>query len=126
VNERVSIRLPQELYDQAEIQQNRRVEADPWEGPIRLQTDSQEYQRLSMDEIWVWLAIPTSQQTRKAASRVSAVMEALGFQRQAIRLAVKDQGTRVVKGWARGTKTVQAALPGVSEDEPQDGGRDDL
>jgi predicted P-loop ATPase len=125
VNERVSIRLPQELYEQAEIQQNRRVEADPWEGPIRLQTDSQEYWRLSPDEIWTWLGIPTSQQTRKAASRVSAVMQALGFRRQAIRLAVKDQGKRVVKGWARGTK-VQAALPGVSDDEPQDGGRDDL
>jgi predicted P-loop ATPase len=126
VNERVSIRLPHELYEQAEVQQNRRVEADPWEGPIRIQTDSQEYQRLGMDEIWMWLAIPTSQQTRKAASRVSAVMQALGFRRQTIRLAVKDQGTRVVNGWARGTKAVQAALPGVSEDEPQDGGRDDL
>jgi predicted P-loop ATPase len=94
-----SIRLPEELYDHAGIQQERRREVDPWEDIIVSSFNGEMYQRLSPDELWAdILGIPIERRSSAYQMRVSKIMQKLGFRR----MAVKGKDGKVVKGWARG------------------------
>lgn len=92
-----STRLPVELYQFAEMQQERRRTSDPWEGELEEKFEG-EYQRIAPDEIWELLSIPVERRNEQASRRVAQVMQHLGFRR----MTVTNRKGKVVKGWARG------------------------
>lgn len=107
-----SIRLPEHLYTAAAHQQERRLEADPWEDALfeatREVTPKQlEIGKQTVDPEVLWNAIgkKLADRTDKDASRISAVMQKLGFRR----VSVRAQG-KVVKGWSRRLES-QGLLP---------------
>jgi predicted P-loop ATPase len=84
----LTVKLPPELWAEAKIQQEKRLELDPWDDVLeRLQADiypsadgKQEY-RISSDEIFDnWLQIPRNKRTAVDASRLKNVMNRLGWQ----------------------------------------------
>ena len=92
-----SIRLHESLYDAAAGEQEKRRSIDPWESILEDEwTD--EYQRLIPQDVWTALGIPTDRQDRRGQKRVSAIMQRLGYKRQAVR-----RGDDVSSnGWGRG------------------------
>lgn len=69
---------------------------DPWE-PKLSEAFRREYQRLTYDNIWDVLGVPTAGRTLNRRKRLRRVLKRLGFRS----LAVKSEGG-VEKGWARG------------------------
>jgi predicted P-loop ATPase len=94
-----SIRLPQELWDHAAFQQERRRQPDAWEERIEMNFD-EAVCRIAPEEIWECLAVPIERRNDQAQQRVYAIMQRLGFRR----MTVQDKRGRKVKGWGRGNK----------------------
>jgi predicted P-loop ATPase len=91
-----SIRLKEELYKIAGLQQERRRFEDPWEQLLDEMFDVKEKQRLSPEDIWNALNMSVERRDEKAQHRVIAIMQKLGFRR----MTVKSEG-KIVKGWGR-------------------------
>ena len=94
-----SIRLSPELYEQAQIEQERRRAIDPWE-PLIEEEFSEEYRRVVPREIWKVLGISTDRMDARMAKRVAEVMQRLGFRRMSVWDSEEDKTT---KGWGRGS-----------------------
>lgn len=92
-----SIRLPPDLYQQAEVQQQRRLAEDPWEEVIQGAFE-EENQRLTPFQVWETLGIPVERRSVTFSRRLARVMQKLGYRP----MSVKDENKQVVKGWARG------------------------
>lgn len=92
-----SIRLKQDLYSVATMQQERRRFEDPWEQLLDSAFDVNEKQRLSPERIWEALHIQIERRDEKAQHRITQIMQRLGFKRMTVR---GDEG-KVVKGWGR-------------------------
>jgi predicted P-loop ATPase len=101
-----SIRLPEELYEYAGIQQERRRSEDPWEEKIGI-AFKEEYQRLAPSEVWEALGVPTERRDDRGQRRINQTMQRLGFRR----MTVKDRDGNIVKGWARGVGQRDKSLP---------------
>jgi Virulence-associated protein E/Bifunctional DNA primase/polymerase, N-terminal len=93
----VPIRLEQNLWDHANIQQERRTVEDPWEQTI-ISAFPYESHRLAPNEIWDALGVPIAQRNMLGMTRISIIMQKLGF----IQKTVVDKGGRRVRGWAKG------------------------
>jgi predicted P-loop ATPase len=91
-----SIRLREDLYKVAGLQQERRRFEDPWEQLLDETFNPKEKQRLSPEDVWQALGMQVERRDERAQHRVTAIMQKLGFKRMALRI----EG-RVIKGWAR-------------------------
>mgnify|MGYP001600830688 CR=1 FL=1 len=94
-----SIRLPEALYPHAELQQERRRQADSWEGDIAAEFE-EDYQRIIPSDVWKIVGVTIDRRDARGQKRISAIMQRLGFKRQSVR----DPAGKVVMGWARGKK----------------------
>ena len=116
-----SIRLPQELWDHAAFQQERRRQVDPWEEKIEMNFD-QDVCRVTTEDIWECLAMSVEKRTEIAQQRVTAIMQKLGFRR----MTVQGKGGKKVKGWGRGNKKIGDLTPFYSAtEEPPDPPQED-
>lgn len=95
-SEGYSIRLPEELWEHAGLQQERRRAEDPWEDRIG-NNFNDEYQRLAPDQIWELIGIPTERRDERGQRRITEIMQRLGFRRMTVMVEGK-----IVKGWGRG------------------------
>jgi predicted P-loop ATPase len=101
-----SIRLKEELYKIAGMQQERRRFEDPWEQILDEAFALDEKHRLSPELIWGALNMNPDRRDERAQHRVTAILQKLGFKRATIR----HEG-KVIKGWARDPDgTVQGEL----------------
>lgn len=105
-----SIRLPEHLYADAELQQERRRLSDEWE-PVLAERFDGDYQRVGPNEVFETLGISIERRTDAVSRRVSQVMQRLGF----VRKTVVDHKGKRVWGWSRGRKLTD------SEDEGKSG-----
>ena len=113
-----SIRLHESLYDAAAAEQEKRRSIDPWESILEDEW-TEEYQRLIPQDVWTALGIPTDRQDRRGQKRVSAIMQRLGYKRQAVR-----RGDDVASnGWGRGDAPpkLPAFVAGDATEAPHDG-----
>jgi hypothetical protein len=99
-----SIRLPEELYELAGKQQERRRSEDPWESRIYTAFNLDEVKgevrcRVSPDEIWTALGVPMERRDHRGQRRIIDIMQRLGFRRMTIKDKVSNKN---VKGWAKG------------------------
>jgi Virulence-associated protein E/Bifunctional DNA primase/polymerase, N-terminal len=93
-----SIRLKEELYKDAGIQQERRRLEDPWEAPLQAKFERDKAHRLTWKQIYGAIGISMDRQDRRSNARLAAILQNLGFRR----LAIRDPDTGIVeKGWAR-------------------------
>lgn len=116
-----SIRLHESLWPAAGIEQERRTTADAWEEIIREvvaettpATDGS--LRIPTSDLWAALAIEVARRDRAGALRISEIMQKLGFQNTAIRVA----GGGVVRGYSR-REDVGATL--IADDDIEHLGR---
>ena len=85
-----SIRLPEELWPVAAKQQEQRHDADPWEDTLRdmllnITPNGDDRRRVSTAALWIALGISTDKRDRYHATRLSAIMQRLGFTRTTVR-----------------------------------------
>lgn len=85
-----TIRLDEELWASATVEQEKRRELDPWESKIReaclmVIPNSDEKRRIAVDDIWDALAIETVRRDRMGGSRIADIMQRLGFRRTTVR-----------------------------------------
>src|ERR1035437_3875425 len=96
--------LPPDLEAHAELQQERRRDADPWETDLAMAYPEM-YQRLTPGFVYEKLKVETDRITEGMGKRVAKIMQRLGFRRG----TAVVPGTEVrVWGWIRGKK-----LPGM-------------
>jgi predicted P-loop ATPase len=96
--------LPPDLDAHAELQQERRRDADPWETDLAMAYPEM-YQRLTPGFVYEALKVSTDRITEVMGKRVAKIMQRLGFRRG----TVVVPGTEMrVWGWVRGKK-----LPGM-------------
>ena len=86
-----SIRLAEELWPDAAQQQEKRREIDPWEASIRdalsaIIPNTDGKRRVATNTLWEALGIENSRRDRQGATRVSEIMQRLGFRRTTVRL----------------------------------------
>jgi len=113
-----SIRLPEGLYQAAEVEQDHRLVEDDWHVTLDSYFDKQ-YYRVAYDEIWEQLAVPMERRTPPVAQRVAEVMQALGFVKAS---TVRNREGKVSKGWKRDhryTDEEWAKKRGVDLDDQQ-------
>lgn len=97
-----SIRLPERLWPDAEREQEKRREIDPWEDVLRTFLDEVKprgdgYRRVTTEALWGALGITTERRDRYGATRISETMQRLKF----IRTRVYDDDTKkVVVGYS--------------------------
>jgi len=93
-----SIRLDQSLWGNAREEQDDRLVEEPWEEVLANLVNglSGTKQRISSSAVWAALALPMAQRDAVASSRVSAIMQRMGFKSMVMRQ--KDQ---VLRGWGR-------------------------
>lgn len=93
-----SIRLPEELWPIAGLQQERRRKEDPWEAILKTALSEFEgaSQRVEPAEIWKILGIPIERMDEGSNERIHRIMSQLGFRKISVR-----RGSQVVKGWGR-------------------------
>ena len=94
-----SIRLDPRLYGDAEIEQETRRAADPWEQRIE-EAWSDEYHRVTQNEIWMLLNVPIERQDHRAGARVAAIMKRCGFKRGTVR--DEAMNGKATWGWHKG------------------------
>jgi hypothetical protein len=85
-----SIRLAEELWPEAAKEQEERREIDPWERTIRalllsLDPSGDGRRRVLTSAIWLALNIEPFKQDRTGATRISEIMQRLGFKRTKVR-----------------------------------------
>ena len=110
VLEGASIRLPQELWKIATDHQQERTIDDPWKYKIEVKlgeykTKGDVY-KISANDIWDILNIPTDRRDRSAAYRITSVMQNLGFQKKPI---YDRKLKKTVYGWQRGSENLVPA-----------------
>jgi predicted P-loop ATPase len=100
----IALTLPRRLWAEAKVQQDKRLEIDPWDDVLEgLRADvysagdgRQEY-RISADDIFEnWLAIPRSKRSAVDAARLKHAMKRLGWQDDRVYI-----GTRQMRGYKR-------------------------
>jgi predicted P-loop ATPase len=101
-----SIRMPQELWHLAAIQQEKRRTEDPWEDILEPNFDEQHAYRLTKEQVWMLLGVSSSYRDENAEARIAAIMPRLGFRRGKVSVAGKKYN-----GWCRGERTGPQALP---------------
>lgn len=95
-----AIRLDPSLWQVASAQQSQRVFAHPWiEALANEYSDREPGVRLTREEIWEFLGVPTANQNTPGNKTVSAGMQALGYKRITIRTPHGPKET--VAGWGR-------------------------
>ncbi len=114
-----AIRLPKELWAEAGREQEARRTEDPWEPTLRAAfPDPGASYRVPHTVVWGLLGLDVEKRTEQAQSRVTRIMELLGFEsKKALRVNQDDvtrwgagQGpgmpplstTKTYAGWARG------------------------
>lgn len=94
-----SIRLPERLWPDATVEQERRLEIDPWESKIReMLLDEGKWVnagkthvwrsdtlRVTADGLWEAVSVPVERRDRLGALRLSDIMQRLGFKRTRVR-----------------------------------------
>jgi predicted P-loop ATPase len=85
-----SIRLPEDLWPDADYEQEQRREMDPWESIIRsylisISPSGDGHRRTSTSDIWAKLGIPAERRDRHAQLRISEIMQRFGFERTRVR-----------------------------------------
>jgi hypothetical protein len=105
-----SIRLDPSLWRYAELQQERRRQADAWEETLGLKFEGDKEHRVTSSELWDILGVSVAQRDERGTERISNVMQRLGFRRMTMRRKI---GTldKVVKGWGRDVVSGNLALP---------------
>lgn len=114
-----SIRLPQELWEQAELQQTRRLTGDPWENALT-KAFCEEHMRVSPDEPWEVLGVTMERRDAKGQLRIATIMQKLGFRRMTV---VDPKTKHRVKGWGKGDRNTLIDLSkktDFSDSEPGD------
>lgn len=91
-----SIRLAQELWDDAAKEQEKRYFHDPWEPVIALRLDSYEGDNIPTEELWQTVNVPVERQTPEWRLRLGTIMRHLGWKR----CHVSRNGKKMV-GWRR-------------------------
>jgi predicted P-loop ATPase len=115
-----SSRLDPSLYEQAELQQNRRKVDDSWESLLTVHF-SQEAQkmwdagkharhRVLSSEVFQVLGIPVAAQNERFNERLHACMQSIGFVRKTVR-----RGNQVMAGWHRDDTPEQPQLEEKSD-----------
>lgn len=94
-----SIRLPQHLWDVAEVEQTKASLDDPWSEAIEhyLATDCPNTRHVPPVNLWNILGVFPAQRDMKASARVSSIMQRLGYQYESVRMF--EDENRVL--WAR-------------------------
>jgi len=120
-----SIRLPEELWPAATVQQEKRREQDAWEGVFRdvllnVKPSGDKRRRISTTLLWESLAIPVERRDRSASLRITNVMTTLGFSKSRIR----EEGS-VVIGFVEDTPLNELALEADDDEEADEGRRKD-
>lgn len=90
-----SIRLPEELWPEAAEHQEDRREIDPWEEKIRevlkgLTPSTSGLRRVATSVLWEAVSVSVERRDRYGASRISDIMQRLGYKRTRVR---DDEGT---------------------------------
>lgn len=99
IQQGASIRLPPELYEYAEFQQERRRIDHPWEQILKAHfEDKGATCRVAPDELWEILGIPNDRLTEAGQRQLSSILQTLDFRR----MSVRNRAGKIVKGWARG------------------------
>jgi predicted P-loop ATPase len=100
-----SIRLNPQLYGDAEIEQESRRAADPWEMRIKAAWDDDSH-RITPNEIWLLLNVPIERQSHREEGRIAAIMKRCGFKRGTVR--DDSMNGKAVWGWHKG-KTLRGS-----------------
>jgi predicted P-loop ATPase len=95
-----SIRLAEELWPVAAVEQDARREIDPWEGIIRnhlltIEVSTDGKLRVVTEEIWQALGIQVERRDRYGSMRITEIMQRLGF----VRSRVRPRGEAVQVGF---------------------------
>jgi hypothetical protein len=113
-----SIRLKEELYPIATLQQERRRSGDPWETVLEAALQARDptgiyhdQWRIANDELWEIVGVSRDRQTNEGSRRLSSAMQLLGYRR----MTVTNRDNQIVKGWGKGSGTRGLAL--VPKDE---------
>lgn len=108
-----SIRLPEDLWAMAGLQQERRRKEDPWEMVLEEHFGSEGKSRVTPNEVWTVLGIPIEKRDSKSFSRVLAIMQQLNFRRMTV-VEKDDEGGvtagKRVKGWGRDSDKPEARV----------------
>lgn len=85
------IRLPEDLWPDAEKEQEQRHEADPWEELLRsalahVTPNEDGLRRVHTTVLWDVIGTPVERRDRYGAVRISEVMQRLGFERTVLRI----------------------------------------
>lgn len=92
-----STRLPEQLWTDAEVQQEKRRETDPWELTIRQMLEEESsaihdwhdgYTRVPDTQIWDLLGIPVERRDYRGQMRITQIMHRWGFKRS--KTTIKD------------------------------------
>jgi predicted P-loop ATPase len=105
----LSLTLPPRLWEEAKIQQEQRLEIDPWEDTLERVTGDlyqdrgcPQEQRISSDDIFEnYLAIPRNKRSATDAVRLKNVMTRLGWTYDRIYIGKPDEDLRRVRGYWR-------------------------
>jgi predicted P-loop ATPase len=105
----LAITLPKALWAEAKIEQDQRLEVDPWEDILeKLQTDvyplsdGKQEHRISADEIFdAWLKIDRGKRTATDAVRLKNVMKRIGWQDDRVYIGQPGEELRRLRGFRR-------------------------
>jgi predicted P-loop ATPase len=81
-----SIRLPEDLYPAAALEQDRRIVDDPWLGLFESNLIECPTGRILTEDAWAVVNIPTGQRTQDHNSRLGDAMKALKWERKKFNL----------------------------------------
>lgn len=110
-----SIRLPEELWPEAEARQEHRREIDPWEETLRtflssIESSSDGRIRVATMTLWEALSISVDKRDRFGSLRISDTMHRLGFERTRVRV-----GDEVQVGYVQVAEGLESNEPYVEE-----------
>jgi predicted P-loop ATPase len=91
-----SIRLPEHLYQAAEVEQGNRLVEDEWRNILDVYFENQ-YQRVAMEEIRSVLRLDQEKCSSREYLRIAEIMQSLGFEKAGVR----DKDGKNSKGYKR-------------------------
>jgi hypothetical protein len=105
----LAITLPQALWDEAKIQQDKRLEIDPWDdilenlrADIYPAGDGRDEYRISSDEIFEnWLDIPRAKRSALDAVKLKNAMKRLGWQDDRVYIGHPGEELKRLRGYRR-------------------------
>lgn len=121
-----SIRMSEGLWGDAEAQQEKRRTPDPWETSLRafmltITPSGDGKRRVATNELWKYLDVKMDKRDRFGATRISEMMQRLGFRRT----TVKPSGEEVQSGYVTEDER-RLTLKHDEEPEPGEDGITDL